>query len=111
MAQFEPLAGKFQEQRVHLAYIAAEKRGGMFKPEQYLEKNPISFVFLLDEDRCVTKLYGLYHRIGLDAFNIAHPATLVVDTGRMIRYLYRGSDQADRAPVEQVLEAVKRIAD
>ena len=86
MAQFEPLAGKFQEQCVQLAYIAAEKRGGMFKPEQYLEKNRISFLFLLDEDRCVTKLYGLYHRIGLDAFNIAHPATLVVDTGRMIRY-------------------------
>ena len=111
MAQLEPLAGNFQKRGVQLAYIAAEKRGGMFKPEQYLEKNPVSFAFLLDEDRSVTRLYGLYHRIGLDAFNIAHPATLVVDTSRMVRYLYRGSNQADRAPVEQVLEAVKRTTD
>lgn len=109
MAQLEPLAADFNRERAQLAYIAAEKRGGMFKPEGFLEKNPVSFPFLLDEDRAVTKLYGLYHRVGLDAFNIAHPATLVIDAGKMIRYLYRGSNQLDRAPVEQVVEAMKRV--
>jgi hypothetical protein len=34
---------------------------------------------------------------------------LVIDAGKMIRYLYRGSNQLDRAPMEQVVEAVKRI--
>ena len=43
------------------------------------KKNPVSFPFLLDEDRVVTKNYGLYHLIGMDALNIAHPATLVID--------------------------------
>jgi peroxiredoxin len=109
MAQLEPLAAEFHSDGAQLAYIAAEKRGGMFKPEEFLQNNPVSFPFLLDEDRAVTKLFGLYHRIGLDAFNIAHPATLVIDAGKMIRYLYRGSNQLDRAPVEQVVEAVKRI--
>jgi peroxiredoxin len=109
MAQLEPLAAEFQKGGVQLAYIAAEKRGGMFKPEDYLQKNPSSFPFLLDQDRAVTKLYGLYHRIGMDAFNIAHPATLVIDSGKTIRYLYRGSNQLDRAPLEEVTEAVKRI--
>lgn len=109
MAQLEPLAAEFHRDGAQLAYIAAEKRGGMFKPEAFLQNNPVSFPFLLDEDRAVTKLFGLYHRIGLDAFNIAHPATLVIDTGKMIRYLYRGSNQLDRAPMEQVVEAVKRI--
>jgi peroxiredoxin len=109
MAQLESLAGEFQKQGVQLAYLAAEKRGGMFKPERYLESNPVSFPFLLDENRAVTKLYGIHHRIGVDAFNIAHPATMVIDAAKMIRYLYRGTSQLDRAPVEQITEAVKRI--
>ena len=94
-----------------MAYIAAEKREGMFKPSKFLQKNPISFPFLLDEDRRVTKEFGLYHRIGTDAFNIAHPATLVIDGSKMIRYLYRGSNQLDRAPMDQVIAAVNRLQD
>jgi peroxiredoxin len=109
MAQLESLVFEFRNMGAQLAYIAAEKRGGMFKPEEYLEKNPVSFPFLLDEDRSVTKAYGLYHRIGMDAFNIAHPATLVIDSSKMIRYIYRGSNQVDRAPIDQVRDAVQRI--
>lgn len=90
-----------------MAYIAAEKREGVFKPGRYLEKNPISFPFLLDEDRSVTKAYGLYHRFGTDALNIAHPATLVIDRDRTIRFIYRGDNQHDRAPFAEVLAAVR----
>jgi len=91
-------------------FVAAEKGEGFFKPAKFLEKHPISFPFLLDEDRSVTKAYGLYHRFGRDAINIAHPASLVIDRQRVLRYIYRGDNQADRAPIEQVLEAVKKIA-
>lgn len=89
-------------------FVAAEKRDGMWKPANFLLKNPISFPFLLDEDRSVTKANGLYHRFGHDAINIAHPASLVVDQGGMVRYIYRGDSQTDRAPVEGVLNAVKK---
>ena len=94
---------------MQLVYVAAEKRNGMFKPDEFLQKNPTSFPFLLDEDRKVTRTYGLYHRIGMDAFNIAHPATLVVDRGGMVRFIYRGDGQADRAPMEQVLDALRKL--
>ena len=92
-----------------MAFIAAEKRGGVWKPGTYLEKHPISFPFLLDEDRAVTKAYGLYHAIGIDAMNIAHPATLVIDAGGTVRWIYRGENQHDRAPLEDVLKAVSEI--
>ena len=69
------------------------------------------FPFLLDEDRSVTKAYGLYHRFGKDAINIAHPATLVIDSAGTVRYIYRGDDQTDRAPIEKVFEAARKIAD
>ena len=59
----------------------------------------MSFPFLLDEERSVTKAYGLYHRLAIDALNIAHPATLVIDRDRKIAYIYRGDSQTDRATV------------
>lgn len=109
MAQLEPRAADFETAQAQVAYIAAEKRDGFHKPAQFLERNPISFPFLLDEDRSVTKAYGPHHRVGLDAINIAHPATLVIDRGAIVRYIYRGSNQFDRAPVEPFLEAARKL--
>ncbi len=89
-------------------FIAAEKRAGWFKPEKYLLEHPVSFPFLLDEDRRVTRGYGVYHRIGLDAYNIARPATIVVDRSGVIRFIHVGADQHDRADMVKVLAAVKQ---
>jgi peroxiredoxin len=109
MAQFESVKNEIEQAGAQVAYIAAEKREGMFKPAEYLREHPVSFPFLLDEDRTVTKAYGLYHRFGHDAINIAHPATLVMDKGGTARFIYRGKDQTDRIPVAAVLEVVKKL--
>jgi peroxiredoxin len=111
MAQFEPYNDEIKQAGAQLVYIAAEKGEGIFKPARYLAVHPILFPFLLDEDRAVTKAYGLYHRLGHDAINIAHPASLVVDRWGIVRYIYRGDSQTDRAPVGQVLDAVKKGSD
>ena len=111
MAQFEPVADQIKSMGAQAIFIAAEKRDGMHKPIKFLAEHPVSFPFLLDEDRSVTKAYGLYHRIGLDAINIAHPATLVLDRAGVVRYLYRGSSQHDRAPMQEVIEATKKLRD
>jgi peroxiredoxin len=111
MARVESTKGEIGRLGTELAFIAAEKRDGVFKPSKFLEKNPVSFPFLLDEDRTVTKAYGLYHRFGMDALNIAHPATLVVDRERCVRYIYRGDNQHDRAALDQVLAAIQKIAE
>ncbi len=109
MAQVESFKNEISQAGAELAFIAAEKRNGVFKPAKFLEKHPMSFPFLLDEDRVVTKAYGLYHRIGMDALNIAHPATVVIDRERGVRYVYRGDNQHDRAPLADVMAAVKKL--
>lgn len=107
MARFEPFKDRIV-QAGSLVYVAAEKHGGMFKPRKYFARNPISFPFLLDEDRKVTRQYGVYHRIALDALNIARPSSFVIDTGGIIRFLHMGATQSDRAPIEQVLAALEQ---
>lgn len=110
MAQVEPHKHEIEALGA-LLYVAAEKRTGMFHPEKFLREHPISFPFLLDEDRKVTKSYGVYHRIGKDAFNIARPATFVVDKGGVARFAYVGIDQRDRAPIEAVLHVLRELND
>src|SRR5205823_11185798 len=90
MAQFEPLKDEFATLGGSVVFIAAEKRVGVFKPEKYFEQHPVSFPFLLDENRAVTKAYGVYHRIAKDAFNIAHPATFVIARGGTVHWIYVG---------------------
>src|SRR5271167_822678 len=108
MAQLEPMKTELERTGAQLVFIAAEKCDGMFKPAKFLKKHPVSFPFLLDEDRAVTRAYGLYNRLAKDAINIAHPATLVIDTSGKVRYLYRGDNQLDRAPLEEVMAAVRK---
>jgi peroxiredoxin len=110
MAQFEPEKSKLEATGAQLAFIAAEMRDGVWKPGTFLQKHPISWPFLLDEDRTVTKAYGLHNALSLDALNIAHPATLVIDRGGAVRYIYRGAGQHDRVPIDDVLRAVGEIS-
>ena len=106
MTQFESRRQEIEAAEAQFAFIAAEKRDGVWSPGRFLEKHPISSVFLLDEDRAVTKAYGLHHAFGTDALNIAHPATLLIDRGGLVRYIYRGDNQLDRAPMDEVLGAL-----
>src|SRR4051794_13740267 len=108
MAQFEPLKTEIDKPGA-LLYVAAEKRSGVFHPEKFFSEHQVSFPFLLDEDRAVTKSYGVYHRFGIDAFNIARPATFVVDIHAMARFAYVGIDQHDRAPLEAVMHTLRGL--
>jgi peroxiredoxin len=109
MAQFESYKDEIARLGASLVYVAAEKRQGIFRPEKYFVEHPISFPFLLDEDRQVTRAYGVYHRLGLDAVNIAHPATLVVDGGGVARLIYLGFDQRDRMPVDAIMQLLRTL--
>jgi peroxiredoxin len=111
MTQFESRRPEIEAAGAQLAFLAAEKRDGVWRPGKFLEKHPIASVFLLDEDRAVTKAYGLHHALGADAINIAHPATLVIDRGGIdragiVRYIYRGDNQLDRAPLDLVIRTL-----
>jgi hypothetical protein len=61
----------------------------------------------------VINAYGLHHALGTDAINIAHPATLIIssndDRGGWVRYIYRGVNQLDRAPLDEVIGALSRL--
>ena len=107
MAQFESSKQQFVDVGATVVFIAAEKRHGLFRPENYFAQHPSSFPFLLDEDRSVTRAWGVYQRLRSNAINIARPATFIVDSAAIVRWLYVGSNQLDRPPMETVLQFAK----
>jgi peroxiredoxin len=118
MTQLESRIPEIEAARAQLAFIAAEKRDGRWKPGKFLAQHAIASLFLLDEDRAVTKAYGLHHALGMDAINIAHPATLIIggrshgrddDRGGTVRYIYCGDNQLDRVPADEILGVLREF--
>ena len=55
------------------------------------------------------KSYGVYHWLGLDAYNIARPATFVIDKDLIIRFMYIGSHQFDLVKHEDIIATLKSL--
>lgn len=77
----------------------------------FVEKNGITFPLLVDKTREVIKQYGVYHWLSLEAYNIARPATFIVDKTGIIRYMYIGIHQFDLVEQSEILESLKAVAE
>jgi peroxiredoxin len=75
-----------------------------------LEKveTPYRFPILCDGDRKVVKAYGVWHPLGIDAFNSAHPASFLIDSSKVLRYSFVGSTQFQRAPMGDIITVAER---
>ena len=49
---------------------------------RYIEETGLPFDILIDERRDMLRAYGVWHRVGLDAWNIARPAVFLDQPGR-----------------------------
>ena len=74
--------------------------------ERFVARTQPPFEILIDETRAVVKAYGVWHRIGLDAWNIARPAVFLIDRDRSIRYSFIGTSQTQFPTHEEILRAI-----
>ena len=79
------------------------------KVVEYHRAHGLDFPILVDRDRAVIKAYGVYHRLGLTAFNIARPATFIIDREQRIRFLYVSKGQADRPDHAMLVAALQQL--
>ncbi len=69
------------------------------------------FPLLCDEARAVIKQYGVWHPVGIDAWNTAHPASFLIDARGRVRYSFVGRTQFARAPLARILAAAAEARD
>ena len=76
---------------------------------RYIEEAGLPFNILVDESRDVLKAYGVWHRLGLDAWNIARPALFLIDKAGAIRYSFIGERQDEFPSTEEILTALSSL--
>ena len=106
MAAVQEHSGSYKEYNATPLAIAGqwprELRG-------FAERNGIMFRLLVDKDRSVIKSYGVYHWLSFEAYNIARPATFIIDKLGRIQFMYIGTHQFDLVDQSVVLESLKSI--
>jgi peroxiredoxin len=70
---------------------------------QFVEEHRLTLPILIDERRETAKAYGVWHRLGLDALNIARPALFVIGRSGTIRSIYVAESQGEFPTHEQIL--------
>ena len=78
---------------------------------RYIEETGLPFNILIDESRDVLRAYGVWHRVGLTAWNIARPALFVIDREGRIRYSFVAERQEEfpsSAEIDQALDGLSR---
>jgi peroxiredoxin len=78
--------------------------------KRYIEETGLPFNILVDESREVIKQYGVWHRMGLDAWNIARPALFLIDREGRIRYSFVADRQDEFPGHEEILSELEKLA-
>ena len=94
---------EFRRHRVETAVVLAQRASGV---QRYMGDRRLPFELLVDETREVTKAYGVWHRIGLDAWNIARPAVFLIERDGSIGYSFIGQSQREFPSLDEILRAI-----
>jgi len=79
------------------------------KVQEFMTGRGLSLPMLVDADRSVTKRFGVYHLIGLDAFRTARPSTFLIDRAGGVRFMYIGENQHDRPDPKTIVAELSKL--
>ena len=73
----------------------------------YIEETGLPFDILIDERREAVRAYGVWHRAGLDAWNISRPAVFLIDRDGTVTYSFVGDNQREFPTQPEILAAAQ----
>jgi methyl-accepting chemotaxis protein len=79
------------------------------KVKRYIEDHGLPFEILIDDSRDVLRAYGVWHRIGLDAYNIARPALFLVRRDGIVRYAFVAERQDEFPEFEEIAREIREL--
>ena len=79
------------------------------KVKRFIEETGLPMDILVDDSRDTVKAYGVWHRAGLDAWNIARPALFVIDREGIIRYVFVADWQTEFPGHETIVREIERL--
>jgi peroxiredoxin len=79
--------------------------------KRFIEEAGLPFEILVDDSRETVKAYGVWHPVGIDAWNIARPALFLIGRDGIIRYSFVASWQTEFPTHEDILGEIGRLDD
>ena len=76
---------------------------------RFIEETGLPFNILVDESRAVVKAYGVWHALGLSAWNIARPALFLIDRSGAIRYSFIAKRQQEFPEHTEIMKAIEGL--
>ena len=73
---------------------------------RFIEETGLPFNILIDDSRDVLRAYGVWHRAGLTAWNIARPALFLIDRDRQVRYSFIADRQDEYPSHADIVQAI-----
>lgn len=95
---------KFGDAGAEVVAVYCQKRDAL---ASWFAKRPVPFPVVADEDRSIAKRWNVYVRFNLESLHIARPASFVVGGDGSLRFVRVGSNQFDRASLEEVLSVIR----
>jgi len=84
--------------------VVAVVAQGSTAVRRYVEDKGLPFNILIDSSRDVAKAYGVWQRIGIDAWNIARPSLFLIEPNGTIRYSFVAGRQDEFPSHDEILE-------
>jgi peroxiredoxin len=79
------------------------------KVKRYIEDTGLPFDVLIDDSRDTVKAYGVWHRVGFDAWNIARPALFLIDRAGTVRFVFVADNQTEFPEHGVIVEELGKI--
>ena len=78
---------------------------------RYIEDTGLPFDVLVDERRDTVRAYGVWHRIGIDAWNIARPAIFLIDRSGAVRFSFVSERQDEFPTHNEIMAKIGKVVD
>jgi len=97
---------KFTAQHIALAAISVDT---IEDSAHFTQEWRFPFPLLSDTRLQVIDAYGLRNPNGHEGKDISHPAVIIIDSGKMVRYKYVGKTPMDRPSDDEILFEIQKI--
>jgi peroxiredoxin Q/BCP len=107
MSDFASSFSEFEKRRIGIVFIAAQKIDGFFKGKEHVDKNAYPFPLLFDEDRRVSRDYGVRDLVSYDTINLARRSIFLVDGEGSVRWIAVSPHQWEAPGIQDILKTIE----
>ena len=80
-----------------------------FTVQRYFERQPSPLTVLMDTERSAAKDYGVHVRLGLEGWNVARPASFLIDRAGFLRHIFVSRLQTESCSLETIVAEIDKF--